>query len=400
MTVIVYRYNSICEPGYIDAFRALGLTVVECRQDRELRDATLERKMTALAELIAVHRPLFVFSINYFPFISMVCDRFHAIYTSVSVDCPVFEIYDVTIRNACNRVFLFDRAQYLSIRDENPAGIFHLSLGADVDRIEAAIGPFAEFENNETYDRDVAFVGSLYNEKDAWAGLTMAPDRRARMEELLDEQQPIPGLDLLEKKLTDADVTAFRGADPAFRPSERSVRDISRCFTVDHYLSDHLTSRDRVDLLNTLSSHLDAGQVHLFTQSETGELNGVVCHGGVNSTTEMPLIFRRSRINLNPTMRAIRTGLPQRIWDVLGSGGFLLSNAQAEIPEQLQIGRHLDVYEDPAELVEKVRYWLSHEDERKEVARAGYHEVREKHLILHRVAEMIGRMTDTGSKKE
>ena len=116
---------------------------------------------------------------------------------------------------------------------------------------------------------------------------------------------------------------------------------------------------------------------------------GVVCHGGVSTAEEMPRVFRRSRINLNHTMRAIRTGLPQRIWDVLGCGGFLLSNAQAEIPDFLEIGKHLDVYESVPELIEKARYYLVHEDERREIAMTGYLEVREHHNIMQRVTQML-----------
>ncbi len=384
MNIIVYRYNSICEPGYITTFKALGIRVVECRND-----GSLSERMERLTQLIDREKPLFVFSINYFPFISMVCDRLRLFYLAVSVDCPVFEIYDISIRSPYNRVFLFDREQYLSIRDENPAGIFHLPLGADIDRIEENTGTYADFLENPSYDQDVSFVGSLYTEKDAYSDLRLDDAESAGFQKLMERQQGVPGLGVLEKELTEADVEILRAADPSFRSSERSVTDISRCYAIESYLSDHLTVTDRIQLLNALAAALPENTVHLFTQSDISALTGVVCHGGVNSSTEMPLVFRRSRININHTMRAIRTGLPQRIWDVLGSGGFLLTNAQAEIPEYLKIGEHLDVYADTGELIEKIRYWLSHEEERMTVAMAGYLEVQKSHRILHRVAEMI-----------
>ncbi len=88
-------------------------------------------------------------------------------------------------------------------------------------------------------------------------------------------------------------------------------------------------------------------------------------------------------------MRPIRSGLPQRIWDVLGCGGFLLTNAQAEIPGFLEPGRHLAVYETVDEACELVRYYLMHEDERARIAAEGYAEVTEKHTIPARVASMI-----------
>ncbi|MBR4530386.1 MAG: glycosyltransferase [Lachnospiraceae bacterium] len=394
MKIIAYRYNSICEPGYIAAFRALGIEVIECRHD-DGGSATVWDRMEELAGLIGEHGPLFVFSINYFPFISMVCDRLHTLYVAVSVDCPVFEIYDESIRSPYNRVFLFDREQYQSVRDENPKGIFHLPLGADVTRMEEYAGPFEEFAGRERYDQDITLVGSLYNEKDSYSSLNLAERDQARFQTLMDRQRDVPGLEIIERELTDNDVEILKSADPGFRPSDRSVSDISKRYAVDSYFSDHLTVRDRQDLLNALAAALPAGSVHLFTLSDTSALQGVVCHGGVNSTTEMPRVFRRSRINLNPTMRAIRTGLPQRIWDVLASGGFLLTNAQEEIPENLTAGKHLETYENTQELIEKTRYYLSHEEERQEIARTGYLEVKQNHTILHRVAQMIRQIVMT-----
>ena len=63
MKIIAYRYNSICEPGYIAAFRALGIEVIECRHD-DGGSATVWDRMEELAGLIGEHGPLFVFSIN------------------------------------------------------------------------------------------------------------------------------------------------------------------------------------------------------------------------------------------------------------------------------------------------------------------------------------------------
>ena len=104
---------------------------------------------------------------------------------------------------------------------------------------------------------------------------------------------------------------------------------------------------------------------------------------------EMPLVFRQSKININTTMRAIRTGMPQRIWDVLGSGGFLLSNYQADMDGELILGKHLVAYESEAEACELISYYLEHDDEREEIAEAGYRYALEKAQVVNRVSEMI-----------
>ncbi|MCR5675536.1 MAG: DUF3880 domain-containing protein [Lachnospiraceae bacterium] len=322
MNIVIHRYNNICEPDFIRAFETLGLTVIEDREEMTRKSIPGEERIRTMGTLILEQHPLFVFTVNFFPYISEICERLHVLYLSATTDCPVEEIFDPAIRNACNRVFLFDGEQYRAVRDENPDRIFHLPLGVDTERIDGEIGAFADFCGHEQYDCDLSFVGSLYNE-------------------------------------------------PHRKPEDRE------------------TSRERIDLLNALAAGLPEYRVHLYTRSDTAALHGVVCHGGVKTHGEMPAVFRRSRVNLHTTMRDIRTGLPQRIWDVLGSGGFLLSNAQAEIPDYLQIGKHLDVWEDEREAIEKTRWWLAHEEERQEIARAGYLEVRAHHRVLDRVVTMM-----------
>ncbi len=159
-----------------------------------------------------------------------------------------------------------------------------------------------------------------------------------------------------------------------------------RFVAVNNYLSYHLTFLDRVRFLNMIGGMSD---LHFFTRSDTKLLKNVNCHGGVSSLKEMPMVFRQSKININTTMRAIRTGMPQRIWDVLGSGGFLLSNYQADMDGELIPGKHLAAYENEAEACELISYFLSHEDEREEIAETGYRYVLERAQVVNRVTEMI-----------
>ena len=44
------------------------------------------------------------------------------------------------------------------------------------------------------------------------------------------------------------------------------------------------------------------------------------------------------KIYLNMTIKPIQTGLPLRIFDIMGCGGFLMTNYQAELPEYFEIG--------------------------------------------------------------
>lgn len=89
----------------------------------------------------------------------------------------------------------------------------------------------------------------------------------------------------------------------------------------------------------------------------------------------MPQVFAHSKINLNMTCKSIRNGIPLRVFDVLGCGGFLLTNYQNDLSECFTIGEDLDIYTSPDDLLSKCEYYLSHEKERIEIAENGYQKV-------------------------
>lgn len=421
MKVLFHRYNSICEPDYIEAFRALGLEVIEDREEMEQKNIGIEQRVASLGEQILTQQPLFVFSINFYPYISMVCEKLKTKYVCISVDCPVQELYSVQIRNACNRVFLFDQRQYLDVVNENPDGIFSMPLGADVARLDELLGVM-DPEEKKTYRYDISFVGSLYSEKNPFADAytRLSDHTKGVYDALLRIQSQFGGLELLESALPDEQVLELirkeyeagcLGADEIQIPGKEGIndikeavdssdisslwiRDLKRYIVVNRYLGAELTERDRLELLRTLGSALDGiAEVHLFTRSDITPLKtagaALRFHGGVRSLDEMPRVFRTSKININPTMRSIQNGLPQRIWDVLGSGGFLLTSYCDELPEYFEIGTHLAAYETPMEAAELTAYYLTHDEEREQIAQAGYELVKAKHTVLARAAQMV-----------
>ena len=147
----------------------------------------------------------------------------------------------------------------------------------------------------------------------------------------------------------------------------------------------------RLEAVNTTAGVLsEMGQppLCLYTGSNTENLPVKNC-GRVRTHTEMPLVFNQSSINLNVTCTSIRTGIPQRIWDVCGAGGFVLTNHQPEIDEFFVIGEDLEVFESQEELREKIKYYLTHEEERRRIAMNGYNKVKAEHTFVSRMADIL-----------
>jgi spore maturation protein CgeB len=262
-----------------------------------------------------------------------------------------------------------------------------MPLGAAVQRLEEL--PFPE-----EYRYGVSFIGSLYNEKDRYGQLkasgALCGVALEHMESLISEQLKVPGMDVIEDGLTAEDISALKAADPDFYTNEDSVIDMDRYVAINNYLGNHLTSLDRIAVLNMLAEGLLEGSVHLFTRSDTSELDKkIVVHGGVNSMTEMPEVFRSSKINLNLTSRTIRCGLPQRIWDIAGCRSFCLTNAVPAMDGLLDAGREIATFSSYEELPDICMHYLEHDDEREEIAISGFNKVAASHTVLMRALEIV-----------
>lgn len=112
-------------------------------------------------------------------------------------------------------------------------------------------------------------------------------------------------------------------------------------------------------------------------------------HGEVYSYDEFPRVIKQSKINLNITLRSIHSGIPLRAFEIMGSGGFLLSNYQADFLDFFVPGEDFVYYEDKSDLLRKIDYYLIHEDERKEIAKNGHDKVAAAHTYRHRIREML-----------
>lgn len=385
MEILFYRYNSICEPAVISAFRSFGITVHT--EEREMHD-----KQTTPGECVEavsgwiLKKPLaFVFSINFFPAISYTCERLKVPYVCWTVDSPVPELFSNALKNTYNRIFLFDRAQYEFFSPVNPSCIRYLPLAADVKRFESAVLSMTD-EDYAAYGAEVSFVGSLYTEKCRYDSLTLSERTRGYVDGLMEAQLRVFGCNVIPDSLTESVIHEIADADPDFYRGEDLRDGAARYLTAHQYIGMKLAAVERERILNRLSERFP---VTLYTRSDTSALPRVDCRGGVNTLTEMPKVFQASRINLNMTMRPIETGLSQRIWDVLACGGFLLTNYQAEIPDYFEIGKDLETYESMEELEEKVQYYLTHEEERMEIAINGYEKTAASHTYEMRLAQMI-----------
>lgn len=87
---------------------------------------------------------------------------------------------------------------------------------------------------------------------------------------------------------------------------------------------------------------------------------------------------------------SLATGLNMRLYETLSMGKLLLTNRKGSSPDIFfKDGEHLAIYETPEELIEKAKYYLKDENERRRVAKAGQKLVHEKHTYIDRMKFVI-----------
>lgn len=389
MDILFYRYNSIYEPDCISVFKNFGINVVE--ETAEMHDKTMTGGQAALkvADRIAKQNAkgspfLFVFSINFYPAISGVCEKLGVIYACWTVDCPIPELFSTQIRNSHNRVFLFDLAQYERIKPYNPDCIFYLPLASNVERLDKVIDTIGRSDIKK-YSSDISFVGSLYSEKNPVNKMKLEPYMKGYIDGLAVAQMKLYGVNFLESAMSQEAVEKLKG-QKLEKNYEGLVEPIDSFCAAHSIMGYHIAEIERRTTLNMLAENFS---VDLYTLSDTKSLVNVNLKGQAHTLTEMPKIFHLSKINLNMTMRSIQTGLPLRIFDILGSGGFVMTNYQQEIPEMFEVGKDLEVYTSLEELQEKCAYYLEHDEERIKIALNGYNKTKKYHDINIRMKNML-----------
>ncbi len=383
MKVLFFRYKSICETAMLDAFHEYGIETDEVMDDQQKNRLLPQEIVQKIHQALSTNNYSFVFSMNFNPQVSDVCNIYKIPYMCLIVDSPVLNLYSEAIKNDCNRIFLFDRALYNEFFQYNPTRIFHIPLATDVKHMDKII---LSDDTNRFYS-NISFVGSLYTEKSMFS-LKNCNDEylKGYVDALIEAQLKIYGCYLVDEVMTEELAEKILNEMPIKCYFEEGYMANNIALVSQYYLGTHISAEERVRLLKTLSSKY---KIDLYTGSDTSKLPLINNCGFADSLKQMPLIFNRSDINLNITAKSIRSGIPLRVFDVLACRGFLISNYQAEIPEFFTIGEHLDVYTSAEDLDDKIHFYLEHPSIRKEISQAGYEFVKANHTYTIRLGQMI-----------
>ena len=115
------------------------------------------------------------------------------------------------------------------------------------------------------------------------------------------------------------------------------------------------------------------------------------------------IFFRRRRNLIVPDFfhipRNLRSFFQKRIpqikarpFEITGSGGFCITGSADDMENYFVPGKEIVIYKDTKDLIDKVRYYLEHEDERKTIQKAGYDRALKEHTYNARLDKIFGEL--------
>lgn len=376
MKILFIEWASFGNNDMKEAFTTEGHTVISypfSNKDSR-RDAELEKDFAAF-----LHRetPDTVFSFNYFPVISNVCKQENIRYISWIYDSPYVMLYSYTTINPCNTIYVFDKELYMEFHNAGINTVHYLPMAANTERLDKSTG--------FPYLYDVSFVGSLYTEEhNFFDRMTSLSDySRGYLDALMASQMKVQGYNFIQESLAPIMDDLYHALPMDPNPDGVESREY---LYAQYVINRKITGLERDKLIRAVSEHF---HFDLFTPNRDYTIPNLTNHGTTDYYQQMPLVFKQSRINLNISLRSIKSGIPLRAFDIMGSGGFLLSNFQADFLDYFIPGEDFDYYESKDDLINKISYYLTHEEERAAIARNAHDKIAANHTFRHRVREIL-----------
>lgn len=318
-----------------------------------------------------------VLSVNFCPLISDVCNENGIRYISWIYDSPIHIRNLAPMKNGCNEIYLFDRGQVEEYQKQGIA-VNHLPLAVDTDVFK----PFTAYSGS--FSSKISFVGQLYHTDYSMYSSPLSGYLHGYLNSILDVQKALPSVHMISEMITDDLLFAINSE---FLKLSNNTFQIERR-ELEYMLACECTYRERY---NALTKLIDISPVDLYTNSTEGLPGGISLHGYVDYYTQMPSVFANSMVNLNMSLQAIRTGVPLRVIDILGCGGFVMTNVREELYEFLSPGENCETYTSIEELCDKCAFYLEHEDERKKITVAGFETAKRDFTFDDRLKIMLGR---------
>jgi hypothetical protein len=351
-----------------------------------------EKYRNELKKQIESNDPDYVFSFNYFPGIAEICHQLNVKYVSWIYDSPYVQLYSYTTIYPTNYIFVFDKQLYMEFYNAQITTVYYLPLAVNTRRLSTMTdGQY--YQNAPWKNRaDIAFVGALYTENHNFYRRmeTISQYTKGYLEAVIAAQKHIYGYNFVQEVMTTDVLEDMKHSLGMTAFSDNAATE--EYLYAQYVINREITAEERIEILTAIGEQYN---IDLYTKDKSVKIKGVYNHGMIDYYDMTPYVYKHAKINLNITLRSIASGIPLRAFDILGAGGFLLTNYQADFGDCYEAGTDYIYYDNQEDMLEKIGYFLGHEKERKEIAHNGFVRSQKDHTYEKRL-ERIHRILKSG----
>lgn len=386
MKVLFLEWNGYGNKDMLDAYKHLGHQVATfpystlfCRSDSDY-----ERSLTA-----EIHKqsPDYIFTFNHYPLVAKVCNHEGLPYVSWIYDSPFVPLYSYTTIFPCNYIFIFDKEFCYEFQKNGIETVHYLPMAANTDRLDAMTNDSGFAHSPYVNQTDISFVGSLYTEEVRKGFFNrfqhITPYTSGYLEGIMAAQKNVFGYNFIQKLLTPEIIKDLQHSCPI--ETNYDGVESEEYIYAQYFINRQITAIERTEIIQFIAQHFP---MDLYTSAEGFTCPNVHLHGPVDYYNIAPYVYKHSKINLNMSLRSIKSGMPLRVFDIMGAGGFLLSNFQSDFLDYFIPGDDFAFYDSQKDLVDKIDYYFRNETERCQMAASAHEKVQKAHTFIHRIQEM------------
>lgn len=352
--------------------------------DREVLKGFTQNRENNLLQKIQTADWDILFSLDYYPCISMLCETIKKRYVSWCLEPPFSNLYSSSIINSGNLIFTADRWLAESFRKEGISNISYLSEGVNIDRCNR----IREELKEEKDTLKCSMIGEI--REPSWQELFQTEHlldaTLGYLEGLTASQALIYGYDFWQNRLPEYLYHDLVN-NSKLRPGHDSIQEIQQYYAEQCFYP-KTTAVDRNFALKVLSK---VYRVNICSkETDSGQTN-ITNHGEVLPQKKQELIWK-SRVNLQIAPRGFKDGIYGQALQIMGMRSFLITDYRRALEEEFVPGKDFIIFEDMKHLVHCAGYYLEHSKEREEIALSAYEKIEKNYSLEQRIEEIENRI--------
>lgn len=387
MKILFLEWNGYGNKDLLEAYHQLGhdvsifpFSTAECRNDPNYEQL--------LSSEIRRQSPDYLFTFNHYPIVAKVCNKETIPYISWVYDSPFVPLYSYTTIFPCNYIFIFDKEFCYEFQKNGIQTVHYLPMAANTARLDN-MTEFKAFRNSPYANKtDISFVGSLYTEEVRSRGFfkrfnLISPYTRGYLDGIMSAQKNVFGYNFIQELLTPDIMKDLQHSCPV--ETNYDGVESEEYIYAQYFINRQITAIERSEIISHIAQYFS---MDLYTSAKDFTCPHVTIHDPIDAYNIAPYVYKCSKINLNMSLRSIKSGMPLRVFDIMGAGGFLLSNFQSDFLDYFVPGDDFAFYDSQKDLIDKIDYYLKNDAERTQMADSAHKKVQEAHTFVHRIQEM------------